>query len=105
MIKIEPEIIKTDETLVDFMHLGLLKVRNIQPNASIILLDLSGSIEEIMASLNQKGSHTTKRAERDGAAVKGVPASNENCREMFKLYKLTAKIQFATHPYNYYKKF
>lgn len=105
MIKIEPEIIKTDETLVDMMKLGLLKVRSVQPNASTVLLDLSGSLDEVMASLNQKGRHAIRRAERDGAVVKQVPATEENCREMYRLYKLTAEGQFAARPYRYYKDF
>jgi len=105
MIKIEPEIVKTNETMVDFMNLGLLKARNIQPNSSTIFLDLSGDLETVMAGLNQKGRHAIKRAERDGATVKAVPASDENCRKMYKLYKLTAEGQFATRPYSYYKQF
>lgn len=105
MIKIEPEIVKTDETIIDFMKLGLLKVRNIQPNVSTIMLDISGDIDSVMARLNQKGRHAIKRAQRDGAVVKAVPASEANCREMYRLYKITAEGQFAARPYKYYKNF
>lgn len=105
MVKIEPEIIKTDESLVDCMKMGLRKVRNIQPNASTVLVDLSGSLDDIMARLNQKGRHALRRAERDGATIERVPANDDNCKEMFRLYKLTAEGQFGTRPYDYYKKF
>src|SRR5690606_5297777 len=105
LIKIEPEIVKSDEAATEFANMHLIKARNIQANASTILLDLSGSLEDIMASLNQKGRHAIRRAERDGATVKQVPATDENCEKMFKLYKITAEGQFATRPYSYYKHF
>lgn len=105
MIKIEPEIIKTDEAIVDFMKLGLLKVRNIQANASTVFLDISSDLDTVMAKLNQKGRHAIRRAERDGAVVKQVPATDENCREMYRLYRATAEGQFHARPYAYYKRF
>lgn len=105
MIKIEPEIVRSDETLVDFMKLGLLKVRDIQPNTSTIYLDISSDLDTILAELNQKGRHAIKRAERDGVIVTQVAATDENCKKMFELYAITAEGQFATRSYAYYKKF
>lgn len=105
LVKIEPEIIKTDEAPAELTNLDLIKARNIQPNASTILLDLSGSLDDIMASLNQKGRHALRRAQRDGATVQQVPATDENCRIMYDLYKITAEGQFATRSYSYYKHF
>ncbi len=105
MIKIEPEIIKTDQALRSLGQLGLLKVRNVQPNASTVLINLSGNIEEIMASLNQKGRHAIRRAERDGVTIKPVPSTKENCKAMFDLYKITAESQFGIRPYKYYQSF
>ncbi len=105
MIKIEPEIEKTDEAIVDFMKLGLLKTRNIQPNASTIFLDISSDLDTVMAGLNQKGRHAIRRAERDGAIVTEVAATDENCEKMYELYKITAEGQFTPRPYAYYKNF
>lgn len=105
MVKIEPEIERTDETIIDSMKLGLRKVRNIQPNASTVFLDLSGSLDEIMANLNQKSRHAIRRAERDGAVITRVAATDDNCEKMYELYKITAAGQFAARPYNYYKNF
>lgn len=104
-VKIEPEIIKSDEVLANLSEPGLTKVRNIQPNASTIFLDLSGSLDEIMASLNQKGRHALRRAERDGATVKQVPATDENCKIMYDIYKVTAEGQWTARPYSYYKNY
>lgn len=105
VVKIEPEIITTDKSAAQLAKLGLIKVRNIQPNASTVFLNLSGSLDDILASLNQKGRHAIRRAERDGATVKQVPATDENCQQMFALYKITAEGQFPTRAYSYYKHF
>jgi lipid II:glycine glycyltransferase (peptidoglycan interpeptide bridge formation enzyme) len=105
LMKIEPEIRKTEMVLSVGQRLGLIKTRNIQPNASTIFLDISGSLDDIMAGLNQKGRHAIRRAERDGAVIQAVPASDENCRQMFELYKITAEGQWAVRPYGYYKNF
>lgn len=105
LIKIEPEIVKEDETLVDMMKLGLLKVRPIQANSSTIMLDISDDLDTVIARLNQKGRHAIRRAERDGVTVKEVEASDENCRTMFALYEQTASGNFNIRPYRYYKSF
>lgn len=105
LVKVEPEIVKTDNAVKELTDASLIKARNVQPNASTIFLDLSGSLDDIMVGLNQKGRHAIRRAERDGVVVQQVPATDENCERMFELYKITAEGQFATRPYNYYKQF
>src|SRR5688572_17879446 len=47
MIKIEPEIKKSNETLSDLMKLGLQRVRPIQPNFSTVLLNISGGLDSV----------------------------------------------------------
>jgi lipid II:glycine glycyltransferase (peptidoglycan interpeptide bridge formation enzyme) len=104
-IKIEPEVIKTGETVIDFMKLGLMKVAPVQPNTSTVLIDISDDLDTVMARLNQKGRHAIRRAERDGVTVEAVESSDENCKKMFDLYTITAEGQFSVRPYNYYKTF
>lgn len=104
-IKIEPELIKSDETLVDLMKLGLVKVTPVQPNFSTVLLDISADLETVMSSLNQKGRHAIRRAERDGVIVKQVPSSDENCQLMYRLLADTAAGSFGIRGYSYYKTF
>jgi lipid II:glycine glycyltransferase (peptidoglycan interpeptide bridge formation enzyme) len=104
-VKIEPEIIKKDETLVDMLKLGLKKVAPIQPNASTVLLDLSPGLETIMTNLNQKGRHAIRRAERDGVTAKPVAANEKNCQIMYNLLRDTAAGSFRIRSYNYYKTF
>jgi lipid II:glycine glycyltransferase (peptidoglycan interpeptide bridge formation enzyme) len=104
-LKIEPELIKKDETLADLMKLGLKKVRPIQPNFSTVALDISKSADIVLASLNQKGRHAIRRAERDGVVIKQVKATDENCGHMFQLLQETAAGSFSIRSYNYYKTF
>jgi lipid II:glycine glycyltransferase (peptidoglycan interpeptide bridge formation enzyme) len=104
-IKIEPELLKTDETLASLLKLGLVKVRPIQPNFSTVTLDISPDLETVLASLNQKGRHAINRARRDGVTTELVAASDENCQRMYKLLAETAAGQFQIRSYNYYKTF
>lgn len=105
VIKIEPELIKTDETLVDLMKLGLVKVTPIQPNFSTVLLDISTDLDTVISSLNQKGRHAIRRAERDGVTVKEVDSNDENCQLMYRLLADTAAGSFGIRGYSYYKTF
>ncbi|QQG50841.1 MAG: peptidoglycan bridge formation glycyltransferase FemA/FemB family protein [Candidatus Saccharibacteria bacterium] len=104
-VKIEPELLKKDETLADLMKLGLVRVRPIQPNFSTITLDLSHDLDTIMSNLNQKGRHAIRRAERDGVTTKRVKTTDENCRIMYDLLAETAAGSFSIRGYNYYKAF
>ncbi len=104
-VKIEPELIKSDETLVDLMKFGLIRVAPIQPNFSTVLLPIKDDLETIMSQLNQKGRHAIRRAERDGVTVKQVAASDENCQLMYRLLADTAADSFRIRGYAYYKSF
>jgi lipid II:glycine glycyltransferase (peptidoglycan interpeptide bridge formation enzyme) len=105
VVKIEPELSPSPETSADLMKLGLVKVTPIQPNFSTVLLDLIGTPDEIMASLNQKGRHAIRRAERDGVTVQAVPSSDDNCRLMYDLLAATAEGSFRIRHYDYYRTF
>ena len=104
-LKIEPELLKTDETLADFRNSGLLRVRPIQPNASTVLVDISEDLETVMAHLNQKGRHAIHRAERDGVTVRQVASNDKNCRTMYDLLAETAAGSFSIRDFDYYKTF
>lgn len=104
-VKIEPELLDADETRADFLKLGLSKVTPVQPNFSTVKLDISADLDSVMSSLNQKGRHAIKRAERDGVIARLVEASDENCERMYKLLADTAHGSFRIRNYNYYKTF
>lgn len=101
-VKIEPEL---DHT-VDVSSLALIPTAPVQLNYATVFVDLSPSLEDIMANLNQKGRHAIRRAERDGVTVEAVPASDENCDAMYALFQETATgAGFAIRPRHYYRDF
>lgn len=101
-IKIEPAILETDENLSALTGHGLIKVRAIQPNHSTVIVDTSGSVEDVLMSLNQKGRHAIRRAERDGVIAKPVDCTTESMQAMYKLLCDTAAGKFNTRPESYY---
>ena len=101
-IKIEPEIDHTES----LFGLDILKTRPIQYNYATVLVDLSPSEEDILKSLNQKGRHAIRRAERDGVVVKKVELTDENIQIMYDLFKQTASSAgFVIRPLEYYQHF
>lgn len=101
-IKIEPEL----DYQTDCSTLGLIPTAPVQLNYATVLVDLSPSVEDILAGLNQKGRHAIRRAERDGVTVEAVSATDENCAHMYKLFTETADgAGFVIRPAEYYKDF
>lgn len=84
---------------------GLVKAAPIIPNPSTITLDISSNLDDLLTSLPQKGRHAIRRAERDGATIKLVEATEKNCQTMYALLSKTAEGQFGIRSYNYYKTF
>lgn len=105
VVKVEPELLKTDDAAKAMTELGLVAASPIQPNASTVLIDLSPDLDTVMASLNQKGRHAIRRAERDGVIVQPMEATDENCEQFYELLAKTAEGSFAIRPYEYYRKF
>lgn len=104
-LKIEPELLRITKTTDKLRKLGFIKTTPIQPNFSTVLIDLKPGVNEILASLNQKGRHAVRRAERDGVKVKLVKTSEVNCRLMYQLLAETATGAFRIRDYEYYKTF
>lgn len=105
MVKIEPEIHKTDSAMTALDAMNLTPVTPIQPNFSTITVDISPDIPTIMAGLNQKGRHAIRRAERDGVTVQRVEASDDNCVTFYGLLAATAAGSFSIRSFEYYLSF
>lgn len=101
-IKIEPELDYT----TDLSSLDLIPTSPVQLNYATVLVDLSPSLDNIMASFHQNGRHAIRRAQRDGVTVTAVPATDENCKTMYQLFLETAaSAGFVVRPAEYYKQF
>lgn len=98
---IEPELVAGSK-----MPEGSRQRETIQPNAHTVLLDISGSEEELLKGFQQKARYAIGKAARDGVAIHRVPATDESCEKMYALLADTAKAQgFAIRDYEYYKDF
>lgn len=106
-IKIEPEVPDSDTTTAQLLNLGLVKTQPVQPNNSTVIIDLSPSLEDILAAFNQKGRHALHRAERDGVTTAAVEQSDANMRTMYDLLSETAAGRFESslRNFEYYKRF
>ncbi len=104
-VKIEPELVRNSSTDEAIRALGYVPASPIQPNSSTVVVDLSGSLDEVMARLNQKGRHAIRRAERDGATAKAVEFTDEHARVMYDLLRQTAEGKFNTRSFDYYREF
>lgn len=105
-VKIEPELENTETNHSALASLGLMHTRPIQPNNNTVYVDIAPDKDTILKSLNQKGRHAIRRAERDGVTVKQVPTNDENMTIMYDLFKATADgAGFGIRPKQYYLEF
>lgn len=105
MVKVEPELEKTEGNLRNLSVLELLSVPAIQPNFSTVLIDLTPDLDTILKNFNQKGRHALRRAERDGVTIERVETTEANCQKFYALLAKTAEGSFVIRPYDYYQKF
>lgn len=102
-VKIEPELPK--KATFELLKQGLSPVSPVQPNFSTVTVDISADLDTVLSSLNQKGRHAIRRAERDGVSIERVESSEENCEEFYGLLAATAAGSFSIRSYEYYKTF
>ena len=103
VVRIETELDRACQPTLE-RH-GLKKAAAIIPNPSTITLDISASLEDVLAALPQKGRHAIRRAERDGVTITSDKATDENCEIMYGLLSATAEGQFGIRSFNYYKEY
>lgn len=102
-IKIEPEIPMTPAVEQTLSNLGLVQVAPIQPNSSTIVIDISGTADEVLATFSQSARRSIRRGIKDGVTISAVQATEENCRSMYEMTQATSEGQFSIRPYDYYK--
>lgn len=81
---------------------GFTPGMSILPNASTVLLPITGDEEALLKGLGQKARYAINRAKRDGVTVERVPATDENCERMYELLKHIADGSFGIRPKSYY---
>ncbi len=106
-IKIEPDIILSDDARRVIEGAGLVKTHNLQPNDSTALLDISPEENQLLRKLHSRGRNAVRRAIREGVEVRNVEPTEENFRAMYALMTTTveAKSQVRVRGYEYYRQF
>lgn len=103
LLKIEPRL--GVQVLPAIQRAGYLETVRVIPNPSTILMDVSGTEDEVFARLGKKARNAINRAGRDGIVVTRVIASDENCAALYKLLRETAQGRFVLRSEAYYREF
>jgi lipid II:glycine glycyltransferase (peptidoglycan interpeptide bridge formation enzyme) len=79
-IKIEPDIILSEDAQQVIEGAGLVKTHNLQPNDSTALLDIAPEENQLLRNLHSRGRNAVRRAIREGVEVHNVEPTEENFR-------------------------
>src|SRR6478609_6834542 len=106
-IKIEPDVVLSDDAARILEGAGLVKTHNLQPNDSTALLDIAPEENQLLRNLHSRGRNAVRRAIREGVEVHNVEPTEENFRAMYGLMSTTveAKSQVRVRDFGYYQRF
>lgn len=106
-IKVEPDIIDSDEVQQELRAANLVKAPNIQSNDSTALLDIAGSQEEVFKAISSRARNAIRRAEREGCQVVRQEPGPETYRALYDLMvnTVSAKGSMPLRSYDYYAQF
>ncbi|WP_350004898.1 peptidoglycan bridge formation glycyltransferase FemA/FemB family protein [Pseudarthrobacter sp. WHRI 8279] len=106
-IKIEPDIVESEEAQARLLEAGLVKAPNIQSNDSTALLDISAPEEEVFKTISSRARNAIRRAEREGCEVVRQEHGPETYRALYDLMADTvnAKGSMPLRSYEYYAAF
>ncbi|MFF0818493.1 lipid II:glycine glycyltransferase FemX [Rhodococcus sp. NPDC003318] len=101
VVKIEPRLRRTQQVVDALTARGYHVANPIVPNSTAVVVDLTGTADEVMARFSTRARRWIRRAERDGVIVERVPATDENCRIMYDLLAQTADARFGIRSAEY----
>ncbi|WP_406633968.1 lipid II:glycine glycyltransferase FemX [Pseudarthrobacter quantipunctorum] len=106
-IKIEPDIVDSEEAQARLLEAGLVKAPNIQSNDSTAVLDISGPEEAVFKAISSRARNAIRRAEREGCEVVRQEHGPETYRALYDLMADTvnAKGSMPLRSYEYYAAF
>ncbi len=103
LLKVEPRL--DPDAAAEFRSVGYRDGVRIIPNPSTVLVDVSGSADDVFARLGKKARNSVNRAKRDGIVVTRVAASAEKCGALYQLLQETADGRFVLRSERYYRDF
>ncbi len=106
-VKIEPDIVDSEEARRVLTGAGLVKAFNLQPNDSTALLDISPEENQLLRNLHSRGRNAVRRAIREGVEAVQVEPTEENFRTMYALMSGTIAEKGTTQirDFDYYRQF
>lgn len=102
-IKIEPRL--PPEAAPELRAAGYRSAVRIVPNPSTVLVDVSGTEDDVFKRIGKKARNSVTRAGRDGIEVIRAAATDENCAAFFRLLSETAEGRFVLRAESYYRRF
>ena len=104
VVKIEPRL--GTETNQAFLDAGYLPTIRRIPNESTVLVDVSGTEDEVFKRLGKKARNAINRGKREEIVVTRVSSTDENCARFFALLQETAGGgRFVLRPEGYFRTF
>ncbi|MCZ2402575.1 peptidoglycan bridge formation glycyltransferase FemA/FemB family protein [Paenarthrobacter sp. Z7-10] len=106
-VKIEPDIVDSEQARAILGGAGLVKTFNLQPNDSTAILDISPEENQLLRNLHSRGRNAVRRALREGVQVVAAEPTEANFRTMYALMSGTIAEKGTTQirDYGYYSKF
>lgn len=103
LLKIEPRLGR--DAIPAIHSAGYVDTVRIIPNPSTILVDVSGTEDEVFARLGKKARNAINRAGRDGIVVTRVEPTGEHSAALYRLLQETAEGRFVLRSERYYREF
>jgi serine/alanine adding enzyme len=105
-LKIEPDIVASDDVDRLFTEAGLVKTFDLQPNDHTAVLDTRPDQEELLKSLHSRGRNAVRRALREGVDVRRMEPTDENFRAMYALMShIENRSAARMRSFEYYRRF
>lgn len=105
MLKIEPRIQNSPAAQRALAAAGYRRTFRITPNESTVLVDISGTEDDVFARFSGTCRNMIRRAPKVGLEIRRVDPTDEQCKIMFDLLETTAAGRFELRPYEYYRRF
>jgi len=103
-VKIEPEFILSAEITKKMHKLGLSNSKPVQA-ANTVIVDLSKTLDEIIANFSSKARGNIRAAEKAGVISEIVPATDENCTLFYEMMSQTINGRSHVRSYEYFRDF
>ncbi|GAA1353942.1 lipid II:glycine glycyltransferase FemX [Falsarthrobacter nasiphocae] len=105
-VRVEPDVLASDDLAASLTGAGLVKVPDLQPNDHTAILDTTLDEQPLLRSLHTRGRNAVRRALREGAQAKRVEPTDENFRTMFELMnQVQDRNAMRLRSYEYYSMF